>query len=244
MFKSSGFFSAKVKLLLILLLLLLAAGCQTKVSKKLPVPKYRQVQFKTDDGLVLVGKLYGKGKTGVILSHMYPADQESWRPLALFLSQRGYKVLTYNFRGYLPSQGERQIALLDKDLLTAIKFMRPQVEKLFLVGASMGGTASLKVLNKVKVNGVVTISAPPEFQGLAVGEKWAQTIVPKLFLATNNDGQAAFFARQFYRQAYEPKELEIYPGSAHGTNLFYTSLKQKLFRRLDNFMKKFNHYEP
>lgn len=233
-----------VKLLLILLLLLMAAGCQPNVKKKPLTTNFQQVKLKTNDNLILVGKLYGKGKIGVILSHMYPADQESWRPLALFLSRRGYKVLTYNFRGYLPSQGERNIALLDKDLLAAVKFLRPKVEKLFLVGASMGGTASLKLLNKVKVNGVITISAPPEFQGLAAGEKWAQTIVPKLFIATSNDGQAAFFARHFYQQAYEPKELEIYPGAAHGSNLFYTSLKQKLFYRLDNFMKKFNRYEP
>lgn len=246
MFKLS-FRSRKVTIILLVLSLILA-GCQTKSKQRSDgrPPFYRAVKFKTSDGLLLAGRLYGRSETGVILSHMYPANQDSWSNLAVFLSRQGYTVLTYNFRGYWPSQGERQIALIHKDLLAAVKFLRSKakVKKLFLIGASMGGTASLKALNKVKVNGVVTISSPLAFQGLNLGKNWATNSVPKLFLATANDGQAAFFARQLYEQALEPKELEIYPGSAHGTNIFLTNLRAKLFERISEFLKKFSRYEP
>ena len=42
----------------------------------------RPVDFKATDGVPLHGYLFGEGTSGVILAHMYPADQKSWFPLA------------------------------------------------------------------------------------------------------------------------------------------------------------------
>ncbi len=66
-----------------------------------------KVSFATDDGVTLGGHLFGKGTSGVILAHMYPADQTSWYPTAERLAQEGFLVLTFDFRGYSDSEGSR-----------------------------------------------------------------------------------------------------------------------------------------
>ena len=62
----------------------------------------RAVTFESRDGVTLEGRLFGDGSTGVVLSHMRPADQRSWFAFANRLADEGYLVLTYDFRGYCP----------------------------------------------------------------------------------------------------------------------------------------------
>ena len=59
----------------------------------------RAVAFESRDGVTLEGRLFGDGSTGVVLSHMRPADQRSWFAFANRLADEGYLVLTYDFRG-------------------------------------------------------------------------------------------------------------------------------------------------
>ncbi len=73
------------------------------------------VAFEATDGTPLRGHLFGKGPTGVILAHMYPADQKSWFPLARKLAEEGYLAMTFDFRGYGESGGEKVISEIDRD---------------------------------------------------------------------------------------------------------------------------------
>jgi hypothetical protein len=54
---------------------------------------------------VLRGHLYGSGSTGVILAHMYPADQSDWTDFAKVLAAHGYQALT----GHSSAGTERQV---------------------------------------------------------------------------------------------------------------------------------------
>lgn len=153
-----------------------------------------------------------------MLGHMYPADQNSWSKTARKLSSLGYTVLTFDFRGYGLSEGTKNISLIDKDMRAAIGAMSKKTKKIFLIGASMGGTAALKVGPKENVAGIVTLSAPKEFMGLTAGNI-NEIMVPTLFLASAEDGDAPDHARGFYGQAQEPREIEILPGSDHGTKI-------------------------
>ena len=65
----------------------------------------RIVAFTSDDGIALSGLWYGEGGNVVILSHQYDLDQSAWADVANSLADQGYGVLTYNFRGYKPSEG-------------------------------------------------------------------------------------------------------------------------------------------
>jgi dienelactone hydrolase len=109
------------------------------------------VTFDSADGVHLEGRLFGRGNdVGVVLSHELPADQSSWWDFAQRLADEGYLALTFDFRGYCPggnagcSQGERDISQIWQDVLGAVDFVRAQgAGRVMLVGASMGGTASL-----------------------------------------------------------------------------------------------------
>ena len=70
----------------------------------------REITFTSSDGITLSGRLFGPadGSAGVVLAHMYPSDQSAWFDFASRLGERGYRVLTFDFRGYCP--GARRAA--------------------------------------------------------------------------------------------------------------------------------------
>ena len=89
-----------------------------------------------------------------------------------------------------------------------------------LVGASMGGTASLIAASRTDVNGIVTLSAPTTFMGLAAPpEVLAAIDEPKLFLAAEGDGSASESAMALYEGSSGAKRVEIVTGESHGTEL-------------------------
>ena len=204
----------------VLLVASLAAACggkATPVSTSAPA-----VSFSTEDGVTLEGHLFGTGGPGVVLSHMYPADQTSWYPFAEKLAESGYRALTFDFRGYGESGGPKDVVRIDKDVTAALRYLRAHgVDKVFLMGASMGGTASLKVAEAEDVAGVIAISAPMEFQGLRVDDV-AKVTEPKLFLVAEGDAPATQAAEELFAKAPDPdKRLIIYQVAAgHGTDLF------------------------
>src|SRR5437660_125022 len=112
-----------------------------------PAVPSRPVRFLTSDHVQLAGLLYGHGKTVVICSHMARTDKSIWSDsgIAQRLALHGYLVLTYDFRGNGDSSGSHSIWMLDVDLRAALLFAREQgATKVVLLGASMGGTATLQ----------------------------------------------------------------------------------------------------
>jgi pimeloyl-ACP methyl ester carboxylesterase len=210
----------------------------------------RAVKFASEDGLTLSGRLFGSGSSAVVLAHMYPADQTSWWSTAERLADEGYLVLTFDFRGYGESEGERDIARIDRDVTGAVSFLRTAgATQLILVGASMGGTACLKaaeqaqLLSSIRLAGVVTLSAPVEFKGLSAAEAVPRLSIPLLFIAAQED-VGAEGARQLNELASGAAELRILPGSEHGTRLLEGAQKEAVYRLLMDFLSKNFRQEP
>jgi len=218
-----------VSRLVAFLLLLSLPACGGGSEPSAPPAGSRPVSFTSSDGVELEGRLSGGGTVAVVLSHMYPADQSSWWPFADALSDEGYLVLTYNFRGYCPggeagcSEGPKDIAEIWRDVLGAISFVRSQgAKRVMLIGASMGGTASLIAAGQEEadVSAVVTLSAPTSFGGLAVdADGLAAVGAAKLFIAGVGDGSAAASAEDLYERSPPPKRLEILTTDDHGTDI-------------------------
>ena len=217
--------------LLVMLLALVAGqlllGC---VEDTTPVPapqKSTGVSFTTDDGIELKGRVFGQGDTGVVLSHMFPGEQRSWWAFAGRLAESGYVTLTFNFRGYGEgaegSSGEKEIKLIYQDVRAAVKFLEDRgASEVFLVGASMGGTASLKVAghSEGSVAGVVSLSAPLDFKGLSVRDDRVR--VPALLIATEGDGSAMESIRRMVEGGVvtEAAQRVIYDKTGdHGTDI-------------------------
>jgi pimeloyl-ACP methyl ester carboxylesterase len=189
------------------------------------------ITFPSIDGVTLAGRLFGPedARAGVVLAHMFPSDQSSWFDFADRLADRGYRVLTFDFRGYCPggpagcSEGEKQIPAIWQDIEGAIQLIRGEgVTRVGLVGASMGGTASLIAASKEgsDVDAVVTLSAPIAFEGLEVRpDELAQVSAAKLFIAGHADITAAQAVETLYEQTIQPKRPEILTTDDHGTDI-------------------------
>jgi pimeloyl-ACP methyl ester carboxylesterase len=190
--------------------------------------------------LMLDGRLFGHGDVGVILAHMRPADQTSWYPFAQTLADTGeYTVMTFDFRGYGESTGEKQFDRIDTDLTAAYEYMHDDlgIERVYLVGASMGATAALIVGARVPVEGVVAISSLEQFPPLDATLTVGEITAPKLFITSEDDVPAMRSQEEFWKLAQEPKEQHIYEGSAHGVALFDGPHGADLERRIIDFLR-------
>lgn len=252
-------FLKRASLLLFFVVLIMLSGCSqagssssgqsspapaTATSLLTPTPTEipaRSVIFSTTDKVQLSGLLYGRGSTMIICSHEFRTSKVIWSVvpvLPLFL-ERGYQVLAYDFRGNGDSQGADNVGQLDVDLTAALSFARKQgAKKIVLLGSSMGGTASLKVAAHEQVAAVITLSSPQGF-GVDVTDADLKAIkVPLLFANSEND-QGIDETKHMYQVANQPKELKIYSGAAHGTQLFDGESRDDLTARIINFVTRY-----
>ncbi|GAA5786990.1 alpha/beta hydrolase [Chitiniphilus shinanonensis] len=192
------------------------------VVETAPAPVFERVGFTSEDGVTLAGRRYGApGVAWVILSHQYNRDQTSWENFATRLAGAGYTVLTYDFRGYGDSGGKQDIAHIDRDLGAAVAYARANgATALALVGASMGGIATVPVAVATKPQAIVLLTVGPSFNGLVAGDDNLKAIAaPKLFVGAKYDF-AMEDTRRMAETAAEPKELIVSKGGGHGTDIF------------------------
>jgi len=247
-----------LRLLFLVFPLLILAACGSDTAQQpaqvatptptlIPVPTTpnvpaRSVSFTTEDHVKLVGLLYGQGKTTVICSHMKGTSLAIWRDSGIpqRLATLGYQVLIYDFRGNGGSGGEADTTVLDVDLNAAINFAHQQgATKYVLMGASMGGTASLNGAVKGEAAALISLSAPQAL-GVNVTDADLKTMqVPKLFIASEEDEPYVTDAKHMYDIAHQPKEIALYPGTAHGTEIFGGDNGDAPAQRILHFLKQY-----
>ena len=196
-----------------------------------------ELWFYAADGTKLVGHRFGKGTTAVILAHQSEGSLCDWLPYARRLASQGYFVFPVDFRGYGFSQVRTGAAAnrFAADLAAATKALRKLGKrKVLLVGASMGGIASLVAGVNVTpaVDGVVSISAPARFRGMDALKTAPRLRVPVLYLAAVGDDNAGYdFSEDAEAMhaatAAADKRLEVLPGSLHGIGLVAGSARAK-----------------
>ena len=197
------------------------------------------VTFSTDDGVTLAGTEYGSGDRAVIFSNIGSGLQADWQDLPQLLAQRGYLAVTYDWRGLGASSGQPDYTLSNKDLAAAIRLIRaPSVKQIVLVGASLGGMASLMNANIQEMAGIVVISSPQQAANFAVRADEVTAIrAPKLFIGSQNDTTVSFSqTAALYDLASQPKTLQTYAGAAHGTDILKTANHDDLVKRVLGFL--------
>lgn len=187
---------------------------------------------------VLNGFLYGDEQVDiVILSHMRPNDQSAWFSFAEELAEAGYAALTFDFRGYGISPGDQDFDKLDEDLAAAVSFMRLRgKERIFLVGASMGGTTSLVVAANENVAGVVAISAPAVFQGQNAVDAIVKVSAPTLLIAAEDDTAAIVSLEELLEVAGPSVDSETFLGPEHGTAMLEGDQADEVRARIIQFL--------
>jgi len=161
-----------------------------------------------------VGVVLGEGRTGVVLGHQARSDLCEWLPRARALAEQGRMVLAFDFG---PS------ARIEQDTVAAAAELRRRgATRLVLVGSSMGGTAAIAAAAQITppVAGVVSLSAPEDYQGTDAAAAAAKLRVPVLFVAARDDPPFDDAAKAMYQAVPgRDKRLLLLDGGGHGTSL-------------------------
>ncbi|MDR2548652.1 MAG: hypothetical protein LBD10_00350 [Desulfobulbus sp.] len=186
-------------------------------------------------GRVTCGRLYAAGEKVVIFSNMDTNDQDEWGPIVEALSSRGYMALTYAY----PCQADDQSGVLHD----AVAFVRSVgAEKIVLVGASRGGVATVKVATDNRpgdwLAGLAAISAPISSYGATFysDDELRRIRVPMLLINSERDMCVEGTCRM-PETVVAPKELVLYPGESHGTEIFNDSC-ESLVEKLAIFVER------
>jgi len=217
------------------------------LSTSTPDSLIEMVTFTTSDGIQLAGTLFGDGDVAVVLAHQGTegADQTTWYEFGTLLAEQGYTALTFDFRGIGKSGGTPDRSKLDTDVLSALQFLHDEDhEKIFCVGASMGGTTCIQTaINGYQLAGLVALGSAMITGYGANDLKVSQDelgllSLPKLFISAENDIDLVVNdTTRMYENSPEPKALHFLPGSAHGTDLFNTDAGDELTTILLEFLK-------
>lgn len=203
-------------------------------------PGAQAVSFPTTDRIPLRGWLWKGGSTTVIFSHMYLTDQSIWFDLAATLAAKEFTALTYDYRGIGRSGGRFVIGQIDRDVVAAVRFARDRgAKRVMLVGASMGGTASLVAAGKTAVDGIVVMASGMQFKGLNVHPYLSKLTPPKLFIVGERDEPFHTSMLAMYARTPQPKELVVIPTAMHGTNMFKTKYRTQIEREVIAFLQRY-----
>jgi len=181
---------------------------------------------------------------------MFPTDQSSWYSFAEVVALRGLTSLTFDFRGYGNSEGPQEIARIDRDLAGAVHYAKHSgARRIVLIGASMGGTAALKVSAAEPIDAVVVFSPPISFWGLSSEEVLPSIRAPKFFLVSEKEMNVSVQSvRNQFKIAPEPKKLEIVAGSAHGSRMLEgeqgKKIQEKILKFVDSILAPVRESEP
>lgn len=199
--------------------------------------------IETTDGVRLTGRVYGHGPTAVVLSNMGDNDPVAWDAFAPMLAARGYAVLTYSFRYPVRTTTftAELAAATVTDLRGAVTLMRHRgATRLVLIGASLGGMATAKVAGGAGADAVAILSAPPDlpaYQFAVDPAELAALTMPSLFVSSVDDTVVPLAqTTSLYDRTPGPKQLQTYPGTAHGVQILATASGDALSQRLVDFV--------
>jgi pimeloyl-ACP methyl ester carboxylesterase len=194
------------------------------------------VRFQAADGTSLDGVMVGRGTTGVVLVHQYPADLCGFWPFADYLARRGLRAFAIDLRCFGRStcpEGAAKGRVVD-DIAAAVAELRHRgVTRVALVGASMGGAAVLIAGTRVRppVAAVVSLSGeadPTNLVGgipLDAGAAVKRLKTPTMLVVATGDGYAPVGeTRAMYRAiTTQDKEVLVLSGPSfdgrHGWDL-------------------------
>jgi hypothetical protein len=215
-------------------LLLAVTGCSSTASRATapagapsPSPSIEAVCLQDDselakgvthfpggNGHIVEGYTTGSGPVGVVLAHQRDADLCEWSGIWPDFAAKGYMVMAITMGG-----------AIDTDVTKAAEQLRARgAKQIVLVGASMGGTASLAAAGEITppVQAVVSLSGPADFGPADAFAAVKKFQVPVAYFAGEQDVEYATNAQSLYDATTEKdKTLHILKGDAsHGVELW------------------------
>jgi len=179
-----------------------------------PEDAARGVVLTRSDGVTLPGLFVGSGDVGVVYASQAGETMCNWYADATAWGEQGFRGLIFSYSGETDT---------DHDVLAAVAAMTKQdVDKVFVVGASKGGTSGLAAMSHdpAGVAGVVSLSGPAEWEGVDALAAVPSLAIPVLYVAGDGDQPYADDAQAMYDSTGSAdKRLEYFSSSSHGVEL-------------------------
>ncbi|SMG62415.1 secreted protein containing Alpha/beta hydrolase fold-1 domain [methanotrophic bacterial endosymbiont of Bathymodiolus sp.] len=193
-----------------------------------------EVKFSTNDSATIYAEFKKRGSHAVLLAHGAIFNKESWGEFEQQLLDNNYTVLAIDFRGYGKSTKGQQSNALYLDILAGVEFLQsqPEISKISVLGASMGGAAAAKASAYAKpqsINQLILLSPASVYQP----EKLKGVL---LFIASK-DEYLTKGLKSAYNKAPAPKTYKLIPGSAHAQHIFKTPQADTLTAIILDFLK-------
>ena len=197
------------------------------------------VEFRTTDGIGLHGDSYGSGGRWVVLVNDQGQDSRAWESVVQELLGDGYRVLTFDLRGYGDSGGDPSEGKAPVDVSAALAFARSRgARSLFLVGAGGGATAALVAAGSEDIDAIVVFSPRAELAGVAK-DRIRDTRAPKLVVVGWLDYRAAEEATSVYTRVIGWKLFLSLPVEVEGTDLLASALGPQARGHLLQFLRSY-----
>jgi pimeloyl-ACP methyl ester carboxylesterase len=183
------------------------------------------VQFHSDSGVPLGGVILGEGPVGVVLAHESRGDLCDWLPYGRDLVKLGYRVLAFDLNGLGSSPrspGSPGNPRFDLDVAAAVDLLRAKsATKIVLVGANLGGLASLVAATEIEppVDGLIDLSGQGQISGLDGIAAARRLRVAVLYFASDADEFLPDTKAVFEATAVSDKRLEVINTIGHGASL-------------------------
>ncbi|GIO69412.1 hypothetical protein J21TS3_42330 [Paenibacillus cookii] len=203
----------------------------------------------TSDGVYLSALVLGSGSKGVLLAHEQGYNICSFLDIGTELADSGYLVVIPEYRNHGASQNfPEDNQNIDRDADAALsELKRLGSQKVFLAGASCGGTTAIiaGVRQELPVEGLIILSSPAQCGPHDAIPSVKKMKAPSLFVFSPGDygGSIEKEVRKLYQASgATDKELIVDPSGYHGTDMFHRgeqgdALKSKLI----DFVKKVFH---
>lgn len=183
------------------------------------------VTFESADGSDVAASVYGDGSCVIVLIPQINMEKESWDDQARALAEDGHLAVPID-------PGERRVDAVS-GVVTGLREERT-VDRVILVGASIGGEAALlAAADEIDVDGVVAIS--PGGGGDRSGEIDASLL---LIVAEGDDDRFVSETERAYDEAIEPKQLLTVEGSEYGQRLFDSAEGSEVTTKVVEFVDR------
>lgn len=230
-----------VRFALALLLSMVALGAQVEM---------RFADLSAPDGLKLKASYYSPEKPGpgILLLHQCNRDRSVWNDLAMRLASSGIHVLTFDYRGYGESQGERHESLTPEkraenarhwsgDIDVAFQYLvdQPGVDKtrIGVGGASCGVDNAVQTARRhPEVKALMLLSGTTDEAGRAFAE--ASDTLPVFLSASDDDHDLLPYMTWLASFLHDERsELIACKGAGHGADMF--KVEKSLPSKIVNF---------
>jgi len=229
----------------LLAFVLLVVGCASPGPRTTPAPvtpapgtipnlppgEPEDVLLPGAEGLALHGTWRSAGGgagPAVLLLPMYRGRRQDWDSIAEALQEAGFASLALDLRGQGDTRGTEDWTLALEDVAAAQTWLaaRPEVDpqRRGTVGASIGANLALAdAARHPDVRAVALLSPGLDYFRVTIEglmDLYGDRSI--LLVASEKDGYSAETVLTLADEAEGQAELVVYPGGAHGTEMFFT----------------------